>query len=72
MGLGMRSMLRDIAYDTKIRLLTVATTGISLVSRRGLGRVRNIDVSDLWIQQHVREGDFDVVKLKNRSIPQTS
>ena len=58
-------MLRDFAFDCRIRLLTGATTGKSLVSRRGLGRVRHIDVADLWIQQHVREGDFEVIKLKN-------
>ena len=29
------------------------------------GRVRHIDVHDVWIQQHVHDGGFGVVKLKN-------
>ena len=64
-SMGIRSMLADMRFHVQIRLLADATTGKSLVSRRGLGRVRHIDVADLWIQSHVKSGDFDVIKMKN-------
>ena len=64
-ALGMRSMLRDLSVHVNIKLLTDATTGKAIVSRRGIGRLRHIDVADLWIQQHVKDGDLDVVNLKN-------
>ena len=32
--------------------------------RRGLGRVRHIDVSQLWLQEKVAQGLFHVIKVK--------
>ena len=46
----------------------------SMVSRRGVGRVRHLDVKDLWIQERDAKGDFAVRKVpgeKNLADPLT-
>ena len=36
---------------------------IGICRRRGLGRVRHLAVADLWIQERVRGGDFELLKI---------
>ena len=46
-GLGLRSLLMDLGVEVKVKLLTGAGTGKAIASRRGLGKVRHIEVSNL-------------------------
>ena len=53
-GLGAWSLLSDMGLTLDIRVYTDATTGKSIASRRGLGKVRHISVNELWIQELVQ------------------
>jgi hypothetical protein len=37
-----------------------STSGIALMQRRGLGRLRHLQVKELWLQDQVRAGDIQV------------
>ena len=63
-GLGAQALLKDLGIDARVRVLTDASTGKSLASRRGLGKVRHIDVSELWVQEVVANGRVDIIKVK--------
>ena len=52
-----------------IRVFTDATTGKSIATRRGLGKVRHISVNELWIQEKVSKGVISIVKIKNKFNP---
>ena len=41
----------------------------SFVGRRGLGRMRHIEVRDLWLQEEVRNGKVKVVKVTGTENP---
>ena len=41
-AMGAKSLLEDLGISLKIRVLTDATTGKAIASRRGLGKVRHI------------------------------
>lgn len=69
MGLGMKSILRDLGFHVKVRIHSDACAGIGMARRRGLGRVRHLDVEDLWIQSKVRDGAIDLVKAKGADDP---
>ena len=56
--------MRELGVESRIKLLTDATTGKAIASR--LGRVRHIDVSNLRIQEKVRDGDVELQKIKNK------
>ena len=53
----------------KLRLWTDSSASKGVCSRQGLGKVRHLDVQDLWIQQRVRNGDFSLYKVKGDDNP---
>ena len=68
-GMGDQSILKDLGVSLELRVFTDATTGKSLVTRRGLGKVRHIAVNELWLQSHVQNKTVTVVKNKNKFNP---
>ena len=48
-GLGIRSMLRDMGVQSRVRVYTDASAARGIASRRGLGKVRHIEVHQLWV-----------------------
>ncbi len=54
-GLGIKALLADLGVKRGIKLKTDASAAKGIASRRGLGKVRHIEVSQLWLQE--REGD---------------
>ena len=68
-GMGGNSILHDLGVNLDLRVFTDATTGKSLVTRRGLGKVRHIAVNELWLQSHVQAKSVTIVKIKNKFNP---
>jgi len=64
MALGIRSMLADLGVSLQIRLRTDASAAKGIATRRGLGKVRHIEVNQLWLQDKVNTGEIDVMKVK--------
>ena len=62
-SIGLRSVARDMAVETTIRIEIDASAAKGILERRGLGKTRHIDVQDLWLQERVRLGDVMVVKI---------
>ena len=65
-GLGMRTMLKELGVEINVKISTDASAAIGMIKRRGLGRVRHIDVSQLWIQTKVQEGEFKLRKVDTK------
>ena len=61
-ALGMRSILRDLGIECKIRLKTDATVAKSVASRKGCGKIRHIEVNQLWLQEKVNLGEIEIEK----------
>ena len=68
-GIGLRSLVRDLCIELDVVVLTDAAAAIGMVRRRGLGKVRHLDVTDLWLQEKVREGDIHVEKVAGTENP---
>ena len=69
-GITRAKGLRTLAYElglrslrNAIRLGTDSSAAKSFVSRRGLGKMRHIDIRELWIQKEVNEGRIVVRKV---------
>ena len=62
-------MARDLGFSLKIRVHTDATAAIGICRRRGLGKVRHLDVADLWAQEKVRNGAITLVKVAGADNP---
>ena len=52
-----------------VHLWTDSSAAKSFVSRRGLGRMRHLEIRDLWLQKEVREGKLEVSKIPGTQNP---
>ena len=69
MGLGVQSICRDLGYDYKLRIHTDATAAIGIARRRGMGKIRHLDTTDLWVQEVVRSGRVELLKVLGSENP---
>ena len=49
--------------NTNLTSCSDATAAIAIASRRGLGKVRHVEVCQLWLQEKVKNGIVNVVKV---------
>ena len=50
-ALGLQSIARDLGMTWQIDMFTDATAAIGIARRRGMGKIRHLDVTALWIQE---------------------
>ena len=63
LALGLQAVLMDFDVSCSIVLKGDAGAAIAIASRCGLGKVRHIEVCQLWLQDRVIRGDIKVVKV---------
>ena len=68
-GIGICSMLGDfgIEVDSRLQIHTDSSAAKGICNRRGLGKVRHLDVHTLWIQDRVNKGDIVIKKVSGES-----
>ena len=62
-ALGIVGMLRDIGLNLAINLHTDSSAAKGIASRRGLGKVRHIELCELWLQDQVARGKIVLHKV---------
>ena len=65
----MRSFSKDLGLEFKIEILSDATAAIGMSRRLGIGKVRHLDTSLLWIQSKIRDGSVKVGKVLGTENP---
>ena len=63
-ALGLRSMLEDVGVGVGVNLSTDSSAAKGIASRRGLGRVRHVELNELWLQDQVARGRIAVHKIR--------
>ena len=66
MGIGMRVILEDLGIAKGIKIKTDASAAKGMANRTGLGKVRHLEVSQLWLQEKVRNGDMVIQKIDGK------
>ena len=69
---GLRSLALEMGFNPKmdiINLWTDSTAATSFVSRRGLGKMRHVEIRDVWLQREIGEGRVWVFKVKGDENP---
>ena len=62
-ALGLIGMLSDFGCDMNVVLRTDSSAAKGIGSRRGLGKVRHIELSQLWLQEKVTTGTVQIMKI---------
>ena len=66
-GLGIRSVLRDLGCSVRLVVCTDSSAAKGMASRRGLGKVRHVEVNQLWVQEKVGSGEVELRKVDGHS-----
>ena len=64
MGLGMKGLMEDLGVEVEVQVNTDSSAAKSITARNGAGRVRHIEVRELWVQDRVAKGELKIVKVK--------
>jgi hypothetical protein len=62
-GLGIQALMADMGEDMGVRIWTDSNAGRSVASRRGLGKLRHMEVKYLWVQDLVKDGRLEVRRV---------
>ena len=68
-GLGLQQVFKDLGFDYKVRVFSDATAAIGIARRRGMGKIRHLDCSDLWIQEKIRNKQITIHKVLGTDNP---
>ena len=65
-GIGTRNLFNDLGHTRieKVQVLTDASASMGMASRRATGKVRHIEVSQLWLQDKVMRNEVELVKIR--------
>ena len=62
-ALGIQSLLKDAGWKIDVHLHSDATAAIGIARRKGLGKIRHLDCTDLWIQDKIRSKKMKLSKV---------
>ena len=69
---GLMSLASELGFGglgNVIKLGTDSSAAKSFVSRWGLGKMRHLEIRDLWLQNEVKKGKLKVIKIEGKSNP---
>ena len=68
-GLGLQALVEDLGFQWSIVVSTDAAAAIGICRRRGLGKIRHLATADLWVQDRIQKGDFELVRIPGSTNP---
>ena len=69
---GLISLAKELGFEELVNLVHVKTdseAAKSFVCRRGLGKMKHLEIRDLWLQKEVRDGKVEVSKVRGDNNP---
>jgi len=65
-ALGLKALFRDYRYNISLNILTDSTAAKGIAARRGLGKLRHMDMQYLWIQEKLQAKMFKLKKVHGK------
>ncbi len=66
MGIGIKSLFNDLGLEVELHANTDSSAARSISSRKGAGRVRHVEVREMWVPERVRRGELPIVKVRGK------
>ena len=68
--LGLQTMFKEMGVEIDVVVISIdSSSAKSFASRRGLGKMRHIEVKDLWLQEAVCRGRVKLQKIDGTQNP---
>ena len=58
-----KRMFKEAGIRVDVIVKTDASAAKGIATRRGMGKVRQIEVSQLWVQEKVANGEIKIMKI---------
>ena len=68
-AIGLQSLLKDLDWQLRVRVHSDATAAIGICRRKGIGKIRHLATTDLWIQDKVRSKSLELCKILGTENP---
>ena len=62
MVVGIKSVFGDLGLEIEVQVNTDSSAARSSASRGGVGRVRHVEVRELWVQDKVNKRELSVIR----------
>ena len=62
-ALGIQTMMRELGCEMSIRIYIDSSAALGVIQRKGIGKIRHLEVADLWLQKAVREDRMRIHKI---------
>ena len=63
-ALGIQTMMKELGYHMEIVVRIDSSAAIGILQRKGLGKIRHLDVADLWMQKILRDKKMELTKIE--------
>ena len=62
-------MLKDLGWNVELKIWSDATAAIGIARRKGLGKIRHLDTTDLWLQDKIRSRKMSLENILGADNP---
>ena len=56
--------MKELGWNYEVKIQVDANATIGTLHRRGLGKLRHVEVEELWLQQEVSKKKVSITKIK--------
>ena len=67
--LGVQTMMKELGEDLGARVRTDSSACVGMVHRQGMGKIKHIEVKQLWIQEKVKKDVLKISKVPRAENP---
>ena len=62
-AIGVQTLMRELGHEMTINIHIDSSAALGVLMRKGIGKIRHLDVADLWMQKALREDKLQLKKI---------
>ena len=70
--MGAKTLMAELMIDAKMELLGDSSACHGTLHREGSGRIKHLELKQLWLQQKIRQGELTYTKISRDRNPADS
>ena len=63
-GFGLQTIMKELGWHYEVRIQVDANATIGTLHRRGLGKLRHVEVEELWLQLEISKNKISISKVR--------
>lgn len=68
-GIGVQALARDLGLELPLVISVDSSAAVGMAERTGVGRVKHLNVKDLWVQEKVRNKEIYIERVPGDTNP---